>query len=384
MSVTARARRLLQASWILLAVLGLPLLGRFLAGRDLTWLFVFPPPLEIPTDYPKFVPTAALAILGLLLALAFAWWRGRPPASADGRILENDTRHRFPWWGWLALLWTLVSWLLAWTRFEALARVQAFTFFPLWLGFVVLVNAYIVSRRGDSLMTRAPTRWLGLFAVSAGFWWVFEWLNRFVRNWHYLGVEAFGPATYAIHASLCFSTVLPAIAAVAETLGTSRRWVAFAQRGPACPWLQRRPTALLFLAGGSLALVFTGAWPELVYPALWAAPLALLLGADAWAPPERSVVDDTAHGRWQHALTWMAAALVCGGFWEMWNVFSLAKWLYTVPGVQRWHVFEMPLLGYTGYLPFGLQCLLVVEWLTPGTWATLSRPDGNALTRESA
>ena len=59
----------------------------------------------------------------------------------------------------------------------------------------------------------------------------------------------------------------------------------------------------------------------------------------------------------------MAAALVCGGWWELWNWQSLPKWIYTVPGVQRWHVFEMPLLGYTGYLPFGLECLLIVERL---------------------
>jgi hypothetical protein len=34
-----------------------------------------------------------------------------------------------------------------------------------------------------------------------------------------------------------------------------------------------------------------------------------------------------------------------------------------VPFVQRWPVFEMPLLGYTGYLPFGLECGLVAVWV---------------------
>jgi hypothetical protein len=45
----------------------------------------------------------------------------------------------------------------------------------------------------------------------------------------------------------------------------------------------------------------------------------------------------------------------------LWNWHSLAKWVYTVPGVERWHIFEMPLLGYAGYLPFGLECLIVTE-----------------------
>jgi hypothetical protein len=45
----------------------------------------------------------------------------------------------------------------------------------------------------------------------------------------------------------------------------------------------------------------------------------------------------------------------------MWNFYSMPKWIYTVPGVDRWHVFEMPLLGYAGYLPFGLECLAVAS-----------------------
>jgi hypothetical protein len=45
----------------------------------------------------------------------------------------------------------------------------------------------------------------------------------------------------------------------------------------------------------------------------------------------------------------------------MWNFYSLAKWVYHVPFVQRFHVFEMPILGYAGYLPFGLECSVVAE-----------------------
>ncbi len=43
----------------------------------------------------------------------------------------------------------------------------------------------------------------------------------------------------------------------------------------------------------------------------------------------------------------------------MWNMFSLARWEYTIPFVHALQVFEMPVLGYAGYLPFGLECLAV-------------------------
>jgi len=41
----------------------------------------------------------------------------------------------------------------------------------------------------------------------------------------------------------------------------------------------------------------------------------------------------------------------------MWNWKSLAHWEYSVPFVYRFPIFEMPILGYAGYLPFGLVCV---------------------------
>jgi hypothetical protein len=39
----------------------------------------------------------------------------------------------------------------------------------------------------------------------------------------------------------------------------------------------------------------------------------------------------------------------------MWNVYSLPKWTYAIPHVGWLHIFEMPILGYGGYLPFGIE-----------------------------
>jgi hypothetical protein len=53
----------------------------------------------------------------------------------------------------------------------------------------------------------------------------------------------------------------------------------------------------------------------------------------------------------------MAATLLTGFFWEMWNYYSLPKWYYTIPYVGFWKVFEMPILGYGGYPFFGIVIL---------------------------
>jgi len=74
---------------------------------------------------------------------------------------------------------------------------------------------------------------------------------------------------------------------------------------------------------------------------------------------ERQVFSTMAAGDWRSAVAAALAALICGCFWEMWNYFSMAKWAYSVPLVHRFLIFEMPLLGYGGYLPFGLECLAI-------------------------
>lgn len=353
------ARGVLSAGALLLAAVSLlPLLGRWLAGHPLEPLFRFPPPPRIPTEYPHFSGWAAALVLGALalvaIGLGAAWRRGR---QAPATPAPPAAPAHFPVWGWLAAAWTVVWWILAWNRFAWMSPLQRYTFFPLWIGFIVTVNALVHARGERSLMVRAPRRWLALFPVSAGFWWGFEWLNRFVENWHYLGVAEFSATEYAVHASLCFSTVLPAVLAVRECLGSRGPAWQRLRAGPSGDALLRPGVARAGIALGAAGSVATGAYPQVAYPALWAAPLLILFGLavprcpggwQAWRA-----------GDWRGTAAWAAAALICGFWWEMWNVHSLAKWIYTVPYVDRWHVFEMPLLGYSGYLAFGWECALV-------------------------
>lgn len=62
------------------------------------------------------------------------------------------------------------------------------------------------------------------------------------------------------------------------------------------------------------------------------------------------------HGRYTQLVALAAAALVCGVFWEMWSDFSMPKWEYSIPDVSRFTLFDMPVVGYAGYLPFGPLC----------------------------
>jgi len=185
-------------------------------------------------------------------------------------------------------------------------------------------------------------------------------------------VENFSTGEYILHASLCFSTVLPAVQSTEEYLASFSRLAAplknwrpvFVHKPALLGWL------LLALAAPSLAGI--SIYPDYLFPMLWLAPFLVITGVQA-IYGEDTVFRDLPNGDWR--LVWLPAlaALICGFFWEMWNFKSLAHWQYSVPYVQRFHIFEMPILGYGGYLPFGLECMVVSRMLDRVMGSTVYR-----------
>jgi hypothetical protein len=253
----------------------------------------------------------------------------------------------------------LVSWILAWNRFPCLSEWQAHTFTPLWVAYILTVNGLTCRRTGTCVLLRQPRSFLLLFPLSAGFWWFFEYLNRFVQNWSYTGAD-FAPAEYFAFATLSFSTVLPAMASTREwLLSFSWWWRTYEHFLPVRISSPRFFAAAVLMVSGA-ALFLLGIFPNQLFSFLWISPLLILVSMQALLR-ETHLFSPLAAGDWHFVLGSAAAALVCGLFWEMWNFYSLAKWTYHVPYVQRFHVFEMPILGYAGYLPFGLECSVVAE-----------------------
>ena len=248
-----------------------------------------------------------------------------------------------------------VAWISAWARIGPLAH---YSFFPLWLGFILIVDAATEARSGTSLWQRSHRALVALFVVSAPFWWYFERLNRYVGNWHYLTHGQENAAAYIFWASLAFSTVIPAVLSVAECLGAVRR---AAQSVAVLPRLPGRIAAAMVGIGvGTLALSLI--FPRQCFPFLW---LSLLLILDPINDHfgEPSIIGLVRGRAYARLIRLMAAGLICGFFWEMWNYWSLPKWYYTVPYVGFAKVFEMPALGYGGYLPFALEIFVVYHFV---------------------
>ena len=338
-------------------LLGLPMLGGWVAGYPIARYLEFPPQtryvIHAPFSWLAFT-AIAFSILAVVLPLIVKGSRSYKKTSAPN---PRSASHPFPWWGWIGVITGLVSWILAWTRFAWFSAYQPHTFSLLWFSYIVVVNALSCRRTGHCLMTDRPGFFLLLFPISAVFWWFFEYLNRFAQNWYYVGVE-FSPWAYFWYATLPFSTVLPAVLSTRQWF-LSHNWIrqAYGSFKPiriSCP----NQAGVFILAMSAAGLAGIGVWPNYFFPLLWISPLLIITGLQALMK-EPQILTPIAEGDWSGAVAAVLAATVCGGFWEMWNYFSLAKWEYSIPLVHRFQIFEMPLLGYAGYLPFGLECAVI-------------------------
>lgn len=341
-------------------LVGLPAAGILVAGMPIAPYLEFPP----QTAYVTHAPFSwwAFAAITLVTAVSLAPFLRRITRSNEGEQSTPPSRTNFAWWGWLGVALLVLSWWLAWNRFAWFAPFQAFTFSPIWLGYIVLVNALTQSRTGRCMLLDRPCYFLALFPLSAAFWWFFEYLNRFVQNWHYVGVGPLGAWDYFWQATLPFATVLPAVLGTRECLascprlsvGLTRAWCARFLSSPVVAW------ASLLVAGVGLAAI--GVWPNSLFSLLWLAPLLLITSLQI-IMEESSILDSPAEGDWRELWQAALAGLICGFLWELWNSQSLAHWEYSVPYVHRFEIFEMPLLGYAGYLPFGIECIAIARLL---------------------
>lgn len=272
------------------------------------------------------------------------------------------------------LLLTAVCWTVAWSHIGILSE---YSFFPLWLGYILLVNGLSEVVAGTSLLRRMGWSFLLLFAISIPMWWFFEYMNTIVRNWHYVFARPISNLHYAIQASIDFSTVVPAV------LSTSVLVFHLLKR--------RAPDTRIAISGTMLLIAFVSAFalfgplklfPSETFPLVWIIPILVLEPLACALGVRASLVRQIGKGNLALPLSLGLGTLVTGFWWECWNLYSLPKWIYTIPHVGFWKVFEMPILGYLGYPFFGLIVFsfaaLVLHLIARQDLATLFSPQSRA------
>jgi hypothetical protein len=263
--------------------------------------------------------------------------------------------------------------LMAWLGLAIMIVSQSATFLRIepfwswntpiaWTGFILFADAIVYRARGESWIRSAPREFALLALVSIPLWLIFEGYNQVIDNWNYTGLPENAALRYVGYA-WSFATIWPAIFEGAELVSTARgtdRPVGLVGKVP-LPTRPMGPSVLHTVSAAAGALMLAS--PFFVSPAsarymaapVWLGFIFLLDPINARMGAE-SLWADIRAGRYDRLVNLMLSGFLCGVLWEFWNFWAGAKWHYTVPIMERWKIFEMPVPGYFGFPPFALEC----------------------------
>jgi len=250
----------------------------------------------------------------------------------------------------VGLLINIASWIFSWSR---VGHIYQYMFFPLWFGYILAINGFSQILLGKSLLKKLGYKFILLFIISIPFWWFFEYLDKLTqaKDWIYQFQGTITPLRFYIEGSFDFSTVIPAV------LSTSYIFYHSLQKIKKFIWKRIKltiNTLFILFELGILSILLIYLLPKIAFPLMWLG-IILIMDPINFRLGYPSLIGQIQKGKWNLIISIAAAALFCGFLWEMWNFYSLPKWVYHVPYVGYFKIFEMPILGYLGYLFFGLE-----------------------------
>jgi hypothetical protein len=360
----------------LAAILLLPLMGLYLKEKGI-----------IPADFFNFPATGAspkpmhnklvagLVAVVFFIAMLFYVKPGllgfkKPPVIIQGPIQKVS----FPRWGWLGAFLLVTPLIFLWGHFSGPKLLLHWAWIPVFWGYTFLMDAWLYVRSGGkSILKNSPKEMIAIGIAAMGGWMLFEYLNFFVDdNWYYPNGDSIPHEEFLLYAIVGSSGLIPVIFVIYRLLNTFPNIRNKYSHGPAIVLKNWHVNVLLavFMTGMFLISFF----PDQLFGLLWIAPMAILaLVLDKiglWTP-----FTGLKTGNWSPLLKYTLTYLVYGLSLECLNYFSAlhptgqplithtpAVWVYSIPYVNYGYLFEMPLLGYIGYLPFGVYCS--VWWIS--------------------
>jgi len=247
-------------------------------------------------------------------------------------------------------------------------RIEPFVtfFYPfVWWSYVVMIDGLVFRLKGFSLFSRLKTKALLLIIVSFLFWEFFEFLNKRTINWSYF-VPSLPFITRKIFRFLSFSTVLPIILETYELLDfLVKREIRVRA------WNLANKPDLLWISLGIILFLLSIIWPKYFFWCIW---LALIFILDPWTKniSGESLSVQLSKGNFRTLSLLVATGILIGFLWEGWNYWAGIKWQYNVPFVGEWKIFEMPILGYLGFVGFSIEAYVFYKWFSALTG--LERP----------
>jgi len=254
-----------------------------------------------------------------------------------------------------------------WLLSSGNAFMQTWFYLFAWWPFILILDSVNYRWSGDSLFLPPRIEFVFMTLISVSVWLIFELFNLRLRNWSYHTLPASLWARWLGY-FLAFASVIPALHVL------SVFFLRLFQKSK-LPVIRLSPSNSFLRASigtGLMLLLLTAVWPRLFFPCAWLGFLFLLEPVN-YRRGNPSVLRDFEAGTASRFWSWMAAGLAAGFLWEFFNFWAASHWEYSLPYFEFGRIFQMPVLGYLGFLPFALEVLALYGFLSSSSQRWMRR-----------
>jgi len=223
-----------------------------------------------------------------------------------------------------------------------------------WIGYILLMDHINERIGGWSLIMNRRREFYLMIPLSIACWVIFEIYNLHMKNWEYLNLPH---NTWIRHFGyvVSFATIFPGIFQTyyfLDNIGLFRKLKSKKPLRLSGSFVYMEVTGLIFLL---LPLLLPESGARYLFGAVWIG-FILLLEPINYRLGFRSIIAELERGNYSTMANLFVAGIICGVLWEFWNYWASTKWVYILPFPVGFKIFEMPALGFLGFLPFAIEC----------------------------
>jgi hypothetical protein len=269
---------------------------------------------------------------------------------------KEQQNNRFPTFGWIGLLIILIAEILLIIDI----KIVKIFFTPIvWTGYILFIDALLNKLSGKSYLTHKRKAFFLMLPISLGCWLIFEAYNLHLRNWEYINLPE-NIVVRLLGYVWSFITIFPGVLLTSEVIDNLKIFDRFKIKS----LVISNKTLIFWLLIGALFLIIPLVLPMIyaryLFALVWMGFVFLLDPINAFLG-EHSLFIDLREGKINKLFSLFLSGVICGFLWEFWNYWATTKWIYILPFMQETKIFEMPVVGFLGFLPFAVECY--VMWI---------------------
>ena len=218
-----------------------------------------------------------------------------------------------------------------------------------WWPLIIILDSLNFRIKGSSPLSDSLGNFIFAAFISVPVWMVFELFNLRLQNWSYHNLPPELPLRWLGY-FIAFASVIPALLELSALL----QW---ALKRKSIPFFRLKATPGLlngFMLLGFLLLAFSVLFPNLFFPFVWLG-FIFLLDPVSYRLEINSLLADLERQYGNRIISWLLAGFAAGVLWESLNFWAGSHWKYTIPYLNFCKIFQMPVFGFGGFLPFALE-----------------------------